>query len=196
MTPADLAAELRGAPERALAALTREVRKAGLRAEGAARENVGARLRVRTGALRRSVQADLVDEGQGTLLLRLRAGHGTRELPYARIQEEGGTVRPRGRFLAIPWPGGPALTAGGVGRYASPRDVPGLRFVPTRGGAGGMLIKDQGKGRGARTTIWYLLVRQVQIRGVRYLGDAVDQERAVLADRLAEAVSVVLLGAA
>ena len=196
MTPNDVAVELRGAPERVLKALAAEVRKAGLRAEAAARENAGSRLQVRTGALRRSVQADVVDEGPGTLLLRLRAGHGTRELPYARIQEEGGAVRPQGRFLAIPRPGGPALTAGGVSRYASPRDVQGLRFVPTRGGAGGLLVKDQGKGRGARSTIWYLLVRQVQIRGVRYLGDAMDQERTTLTERLADTVAQALTRAA
>ena len=193
MTPGELAVELRGAPASILKTLAREVRAAGLRAEGQARENVGARLQVRSGQLRRSVQADLVEEGPGALLLRLRAGGGTKELAYARVQELGGTIRPRnGRFLAIPWRGGPALTAGGVGRYASPRDVPGLHFVPTRGGAGGLLIKDQGKGRGARSTIWYVLVRQVQIRGVRYLGDAMDQEQSALGERLAAAVTLAL----
>ena len=113
MTPGELAVELRGAPASILKTLAREVRAAGLRAEGQARENVGARLQVRSGQLRRSVQADLVEEGPGALLLRLRAGGGTKELAYARVQELGGTIRPRnGRFLAIPWRGGPALTAG------------------------------------------------------------------------------------
>lgn len=52
--------------------------------------------------------------------VRTRVFAGGKIAPYARIQEEGGTVKPtRARFLTIPLPDN--LTAGGVPRYKSAR---------------------------------------------------------------------------
>lgn len=195
-TVGDLAARLRAAGRDGLAALLRrELVKTGLQAEGAARENIGARLKVRTGALRRSI-ASRVKEESGEHMLLLQAG-AVGAAPYARMQEDGGEVRPtRGRFLAFPARGGPAETAGGVARYPSPRSVPGLRFVATRGGAGGLLVKDiggRGKGgRGARTEVWYILARRVRIRGQHYLRDGIVTGRDVLVERLGSAVTELL----
>lgn len=54
--------------------------------------------------------------------------------PAARIQDEGGTVRPtRAKNLAIPLDA--AKTAAGVPRWKSPREVAGLKFT-MRGGVG------------------------------------------------------------
>ena len=197
MTPAELAERLRGVGrDRLVAAVRKEVVKAGLRAEGAAKELAGSRMQVRSGALRRSIQSSVTDE-DGGFALRLRAGAGSRELRYARIHEEGGEIIPKnGKFLAIPWPGGPAVTAGGVSRYASPRDVPDLHFQATRGGAGGLLLKDiPGKGknnRSAKSEIWYVLVRKVNIKAKRYLGDAMDPERERLSAHLQETLAHLL----
>ncbi len=107
--------------------------------------------RSRTGALRRSIAGRVVQTGrtlarvegvssqvetsgramQGApLSVFLSAGGrtGGKNLIYARIQDQGGVVRPvRAKWLAIPTDS--VKTPGGAARYASPRDYPNpLRF--------------------------------------------------------------------
>ena len=156
-----------------------------LRAESTAKGLLGgARLTPRTGHLRRSVQ------GRATIksdvpTATLRAGGDRDDVRYARIHDVGGVITPkRGRFLAIPV--GAALTASGVPRYSSPRQVAGLRFIPTRGGRAGILVRDVG-GRNARSEVLFRLVRQVRINATRYLSEPFDtlRERLPLAIRAA-----------
>lgn len=89
--------------------------------------------------------------------------------PYARIQEEGGTVKPvSAQMLAIPL--GPAKTAAGVSRFSSPRQVPGLFMIKSR--AGNLLLV-KAAGRGALEA-WYVLKTQVRIPASRYLTKAAE----------------------
>lgn len=176
-------------------ALRREVTATALRAESAAVDFYDQRLKRRTGRLARTI-AGVVDDtptGFGFTLRGGGLGAGSEEVRYGRIQEEGGEVRPTGgrRFLAIPK--GPALTPAGVPRFASPREVQGLRFVPIRGGAAGLLVKDapgRGKaGTGARSDIWFLLVRRTRIRAKHFLRDGFARSQEGFAERLAAVAS-------
>lgn len=146
-----------------------------LRAESTAKGYLGgSRLTPRTGHLRRSVRGQAVIKNDIPTAT-LRAGGGRDDVRYARIQDLGGTIVPRrGRFLAIPE--GSALTASGVPRYSSPRQVAGLRFVPTRGGRTGILVRDVG-GRNARSEVLFRLVRQVRINATHYLTEPFDTLR-------------------
>lgn len=78
----------------------------------------GGAIQTRTGALRRSLGFAVLDKGINSELKLFSAG-----LPYARIQEEGGTIRPKNkRYLTVPLPA--ALTAAGVLKG-------GARLVPS-----------------------------------------------------------------
>ena len=69
---------------------------------------------------------------------------------YAHLLEEGGTVTPkRGRLLAWPVQGGPAVTAGGMPRYSGPRSFPGKLFF-WRSGSGKMFLAQTNPGKGKR----------------------------------------------
>lgn len=126
----------------------------------------GQRLKVRSGRLRNSVGMD-VGAGAAGVELEVWAGRG-KDVKYAAIQEHGGIIRPKGKFLAIPV--GPALTGAGVtrGGWESPRTAPVmLRFQPIRGGSMARLVIDGPK----RSTTAYLLVRQVKIKAKHYMRD-------------------------
>lgn len=121
-------------------------------------------LNVRTGSLRRSLMFE-VDRGN----LRLRLSIGGGGAPYARTHEGVGdgpdkspmTIKAKaGKALAIPV--GKALTASGVPRYTTPRDVPGLRMlVPKRGGPP-LLVKSRGKKRSG-IDVMFVLKKSVTI---------------------------------
>lgn len=91
------------------------------------------KLAVRTGELRRRTKAVRVKQEGDTL-----KGGVTFGVKYASTH-----IGPRGQTTAIEpksssnlaIPVGPALTAGGVARYNSPRDVAGLQFIPAKRGA-------------------------------------------------------------
>lgn len=185
----DLAAaatDYRAARQGVAEALQRRLLGLALDAEGQAKRNATERPRVRSGALRRSITGR-AEIGLDAATLTLTAGEdGTSTGRYASLQEYGGVVRAiRSQYLAIPV--GPAKTAAGVARYASPRDVPGLFFRPTA--AGGLLLR--GRKRGPPELL-YVLRRQVTIPAARYIGRALDWARAeaprrvdgVLADAL------------
>ena len=169
--------------------LHQEVVAASIEGESHAKKLATQRLRVRTGRLRASIQAE-VQESANTLRLTLRAGQ--KQIPYAALQEYGGTITPKGgRFLAIP--ADVAQTGAGVSRYSSPRDVPGLRFVSIRGGAAGLLVKDLG-GKNTRSQIWFYLVRRVRVRPTFYMRDAAAFTRQSLMNRISRRMTEVLGG--
>jgi len=139
-------------------------------AEATTRRLIAERLTVRSRQLLTSTRAQLEVEPD-VLTLRVRVGgdyEGLR-VPYARIQEEGGAVKARGKALAIPV--GPALTGDPgreVPRAPSPRLVPRLRWAPAakRGNTVGLLVnRDTG-------AVWFVLVRQVRISPKHYARDA------------------------
>lgn len=65
--------------------------------------------------------------------------------------EHGGTIRPKGQFLAIPTRAAP--------KEVWPRYVPDLFFVPRHGGASGFLARKTGSG----IQVMYSLVRSVTL---------------------------------
>lgn len=166
--------------------LRREMTRAALYAERQGKLYATTRMRRRTGRLAASIAGVVRNPADGVeLVLSAGGGNGRRSVAYARIQEEGGTVRPRrGQYLAIPLPG--ALTAAGAlrGRFAVPgglRNVPGLYF--RRSKAGRPMLFDQKTG-----LPMFVLVRQVRLPARRYLRDAVADARAKLPPALRAAV--------
>lgn len=114
--------------------------------EAAGRDNAKARMKTRSGLLRRSIGGFVRAEGapaagigplrrDADIEVGVQAGgvvlQGA-EVVYAGIQERGGTVRPvRRRWLAIPTDS--VKQKNGTARYATPRDFPRpLRFVQFR----------------------------------------------------------------
>lgn len=174
---------------------------AALRGEREAKLRVGSGGRhTRTGRLRASITGSVVVKA-GEWAISLRAGgneSGKGSVKYARLQEKGGTVRPtKSKFLAIPV--GPALTAAGVSRYASPRDVPGLVVAQTRGGQLVLLMGARGKVGGKGRTVkagevYFLLRRQVHVPGRPYLEPAADIVKLLLPGQVAGALTEVLRG--
>lgn len=167
-----------------------------LQGEAMARRNATADPRVRSGNLRRSITGFL-EVTAATVTIGVKTGEGATET-YASALEYGATIRPkRGKFLAIPGPA--AMTGSGVSRYPGPRAVPDLRFVPTRGGAGGLLVRDQagrGKaGRGARSEFFYFLVRRVTLKPRRFVGRAIDELRPRAIEQIRATVRRALGGA-
>ena len=169
MSPAELATRLdllaRTLPDQ----LRRTLTAAALDAEAEAKQNATTRLNVHSGRLRASIRGT-VEQVSGDLAIVLRAGTDGGAVPYARIQEEGGTIRPKkGKYLKIPV--GPALTGAGVSRLPPGRSGD-FRFVPTP--RGGVLVGRDGK-------VWYVLRREVRIPARPYLAPAL----AAAAPRLA-----------
>lgn len=153
--------------------------------------------RARSGRLRASIAASVEPVSDG-LELRGRAGgnsKGGAQVRYARMQEYGGVQRPRNaKMLAIPV--GPALTGAGVSKFASPRDVPGLVLVRSRGGA--FLLVKSGEGMSGRSKkigeVWYVLKRQVTIPAQPYMRPAMQVVRVLLPDVLSKNVSQAVMG--
>lgn len=122
-----------------------------LRMRGGGSGTVG----VRSGRLRSSLGQ--VTTVNGSLINTLLGSMG---VVYARIQEFGGTIRPKkGKYLAIPV--GPALTAAGVARFG-PRDVEGLFFIKTANG--GLLVRREGKGSRSRLVTYFVLVTSATLK--------------------------------
>lgn len=82
---------------------------------------------------------------------------------YAALQEFGGTVYPKGKLLAMPV--GEALTATGRPRFASPRDVPGGFWIPSRNG-GAVFIAPGVGGKGENQGVLFIGLTHATITGV------------------------------
>lgn len=118
-------------------------------------------LMVRTGTLRRSLMF-MVDKRHQSLRVAIGGGGA----PYALVHEGEGTGSVRkpfviraspGKALAIPV--GKALTASGVPRYQSPRDVPDLKLIP-RPGKAPLLARVRSDGG---LDVFYVLKKRVEI---------------------------------
>lgn len=161
LTPEQFAERLGGVSARAAKRLRKQLTASALDAETYAKLNATGAPKVRTDRLRSSIQGRVKD-----LTISLRAG-GT-AVRYARIQEYGGTVRPRrSRFLAVPLDA--AKTGAGVSRYASPRDVPDTYIITGSDGSPVIMQKvEKGDDRPM-----FVLRRQVTIRKKLYLTKAI-----------------------
>lgn len=192
-----LADELRAAAERRVhfaIVETMELATADLAAR--ARQNVSERLKERSRSLLSSVRHELAEEN-GEVHGIVSAGGSWQglEVPYARLQEYGGTVLPvKGKFLAIPV--GPALNSIGLAKYRSARDAPGLVYVQSLKGQPLLvkLVKGQ-KGEAPRVEVWYVLRQSVTLPARRYLRDAWSAVLAELPARLADSAARALAAA-
>lgn len=136
----------------------------------------GQSLGVITGALRTSIT--WARSGLG----RYRVGT---NLPYAAIHEFGGTIKARGKKLAIPI--GHALTAGGAPRYESPNDVPGELQLVTRDGKAPLLVQQPKKGKGV-TKLFFVLLSSVRIPARPYLRPAFIREAPEIHKRMGNVI--------
>jgi hypothetical protein len=159
--------------------------------EAKAKLNAGPpRMRVRSGALRRSIAADLWVHGDD-IDLYLEAGGG--EVKYAAAQEFGhpGIVPVRAQYLAIPF--GSALTPAGrlLSRFrnvSSLRQVKGLFVFRSKNGN---LILGWRK-KGELQAGWFLTKGPIVLKPRRYLRDAIDEARVrVLSELFAAATAEV-----
>ncbi len=125
-------------------------------------------LAVRTGALKGSAQSGGVTDSGAKVSGKVLVGQG---LPYARIQEEGGTVVPtHGQFLAIPLDA--AKTAAGVVRFA-PRDATANGYDRTFIENGIIFGAKWSGGKGKNDFVpLFKLVRQVTIPAHHFVRDA------------------------
>ena len=150
---------------------------AGAKMEGRAKVNARSRMKVRTGGLSRSISFEVGVSTDSTQELTLRAAK-----DYAERQDQGGTSQAKaGGYLRIPLPS--ALTAGGVDRFPGPlRIVAPDLFVCVRGPSGLVLLnKETGEP-------WYVLRKTSTTPATRFMSDAVDDELAVLGEKLGAAL--------
>jgi len=137
-------------------------------AEAAGKQNATTRLRVRSGHLRNSVHGSVSADGD-TLQISVAAGgrQGGADVRYARIQDQGGTIRARGGGkLRLPLP--IAKTAAGVDKLPGPlRLVAPGRFHARESKRGNLLLFDNATG-----APHYLLVDSTTIKATRFLEDA------------------------
>lgn len=134
-----------------------------------------------TGALARSVRREIVRQGPGELTVQVGP-----HTVYAAIQDVGGIVRPKKKFLAIPIPGA------GVRKGKWPRDwgKGELHFQNRKGGSPLLFYGDKPV---------YVLKTFVRIKGVHYVDATVrasiDDVEAHLSAGLEELLEKVKAGA-
>jgi phage gpG-like protein len=190
VTPAEYSDKLRQAREKLPAAMLAECGRLAQAGLGMARRRLtGEVLHYRTGALRRSVEGD-ARVGDNGWRIELRAGGGRDGVRYARIHEEGGIIRAKRGFLAIPLP--PVLNARGVAK-GPPRSFK-LSFVPIHGGAAGLLVKPMGRGKRRSFLAYFYLTRQVRIPRRPYLVPSRDELAEIVPARLQGVLSRLVSG--
>jgi hypothetical protein len=105
---------------------------------------------------------------------------------YAAMREKGGTIKAvRTKMLAIPLD--PALTAAGVPRYSSPREIPGAFVLKLWGRA--FIAAEAGKGQNRILTLFYVLKESVQQTGSHYMEITLVERGPQMAAVVSEAIS-------
>lgn len=116
-----------------------------------------------TGALMRSVQSRfLVNESKPSLSVAVAGS----KLVYAKIQDQGGEIRAKRKFLAIPV----NLPAASRGKW--PRDWPQGVLQLIRARRGKFLLAERD---GERLIVRYVLQRSVRLRGAGYVAAAFER---------------------
>jgi len=143
----------------------------------------GQALKTRSGALRRSVDGWLAGDDHGVIGVRDRSSVDKYTWLLGDRQLE--IVPRRAKFLAIPI--GEGLTASGVARYASPREVPDGFFVST----GGRLLFGYRKGTTGRGKFraLFVLVPSVLVQGTGALYDGVADNLDTLTDAIDDEIA-------
>jgi hypothetical protein len=102
------------------------------------------------------------------------------------LGDEAKTITPKkAKFLTIPI--GEALTASGVSRFSSPRQVPEGFFVRT----GGRLLYGYKKGKRGRFRPLFVLVKSVTVQGTGALADGVAESIPDIANQMQSRVDEV-----
>lgn len=214
LTPEEWERRCSEAGPRLARVLQRKAAALALRMQSRAVDNATTRLNKPTGNLRRSIAGRVIQTGrtvaavegvssqlslfgrtvQGSpLSVVLSAGgrvQGAANVIYARIQNEGGTVRPVNRqWLAIPDKS--TKTPAGRPRFASPRDYPRpLWFHLIQGGGGrsakAVLLERVG---GKNVGRWWLR-KEVEIPPSHFARDAFRATQAETPRRLSDAIEV------
>ncbi len=140
-------------------------------------------LHVRTGHLKGSISVGSVESDSETISVSVFAGQ---DLPYARAQEYGATIRPkRSSFLAIPI--GEALTPAGVARF-------GPREITANGYSGsfvahGVIFGTNGRGHAEPL---FALKRSVTIPARPFMRPALLKFRPIAMDAMRSAMQQVI----
>lgn len=212
LTPEEWERRCEEAGPRLARVLQRRATAIALKMQSRAVKNATSRPRSRTGTLRRSIAGRVVqggrmvatvdNNGQASLFGRTRqgvplaailsAGGRTKgkNVIYARIQDQGGTVTPKNaQWLAIPDKS--VKTSAGVARYASPRDYPGrLWFHVIQEGTGksasAVLLEKVGDKNVGR---WWLR-KEVEIPASGFARRAWWKTRSEVPQTLGDAVDV------
>lgn len=126
-----------------------------------------------TGALARSVQPRfLFTESRPNLAVAIAGS----KLIYAEIQDQGGEILPKRRYLALPV----NLPRSMRGKW--PRDWPSDALTLIRSRKGNLLLVEMKKRRSKRSKagliVRYVLRERVRLRGVRYVSAALDRMEA------------------
>ena len=135
-----------------------------------------------TGALARSVQTRfLVNESSPSMSVAVAGS----KLVYAEIQDQGGEILPKRRYLAVPV----KLPRSMRGKW--PRDWPSDALQLIRSRRGNLLLvemqkrprtpsggKRRRRAQRQRFIVRYVLRERVRLRGVRYVSAALDRMRA------------------
>lgn len=103
---------------------------------------------------------------------------------YAAMRERGGTIRAtRTKNLAIPLD--PALTAAGVPRFSSPREIPGAFVLKLWGKV--FIAAEAGKGKNRILTLFYILKPSVTQTGSHFMEQTIFEKGPQLASQIASA---------
>lgn len=174
------------------AAAVKGVIKGAEHVAGQVRREVLSSMRGRTGALARSWTSRFVGESAADARAEAYS-----EGEYARIQDEGGTIRPKTRRnLAVPIGAGRNLP---VGKW--PRDfAPGELTLILRKGRAPLLAKVSYRGKGdkrheTRITPLFILLRSVTLEGQHYTDRAAAASEEGVALIVQDAIDDVLVGA-
>lgn len=140
--------------------------------ESAAKRKVsGGTLNVRTGNLRRSITTVRRKDASGPVAM---VGTG---VEYAPIHEYGGVIKPKnGKYLAIPIGKTQTQSLVTKGKFLSPRNIVGLKFIKTKSGKA-FLVRKTGKGKKATTEFLYALKESVRIPARPWLRPALNENR-------------------
>lgn len=127
---------------------------------------------VRSGQLRRALDGVVSESGGKRMTLLMFFGGG---VPYAKIHEYGGTVRPKNaQNLAIPV--GDAKTRAGNSRHSGPMAIwTALRFIVNKK-TGKKLLIDASTGRKQKIKVLFVLVPQVVIPARLNFGKTFKEE--------------------
>jgi len=112
-------------------------------------------------------------------------------IEYARQVDQGGTITAkRGRMLAIPLD--PALTASGVPRFSSPREIPGAFVLKLWGKV--FIAAEAGKGKNRVLTLFYILKHSVTQKGSHFFSRTVYEKGPQVGRAIADNVGRALGG--